>query len=179
MNEKIAIACGLFFVLFGCSSAHASLPASAIASTNSLPAPSNTTAPSSGSSAQPSSTAIENSVPFLEPFTFEFGQRNPFQPPAAVSATGSNQMLPGSPLERYDLDEIKLIAIMWDVRHPKAMFMDPQGHTYVLGVDDRIGRKHGYIAAIRDGEVVVMEARNYNGQAVYSPRIVQIEHSSQ
>ncbi len=130
---------------------------------------------------QPGSSAIDNNVPFLEPFTFDFGQgqRNPFQPPAIVSSSGPNPMLPGSPLERYNLDEIKLVAIMWNVRNPKAMFMDPQGHTYILGIDDRIGRKHGYIAAIRDGEVVVMEARNYNGQAVYSPRILQIDHNSQ
>lgn len=133
----------------------------------------------------PSSTAsgnsiIDTSVPFLEPYVFDLreGRRNPFQPPAMINNSAMNAMLPGSPLERYDLNEIKLVGIMWNIKRPKAMFIDPLGNVYILGIDDRIGRKHGYIAAIRNGEVVVMEASNYNGQPTYRPRILQIDNAS-
>jgi type IV pilus assembly protein PilP len=64
---------------------------------------------------------------------------------------------------------------MWDIRTPKAMFIDPQGEMHVLGRDDRIGRKHGYIAAIREGEVVVVETNNFNGENAYATRILRLE----
>ncbi len=116
-------------------------------------------------------------VSFLEPYAFDIreGRRNPFHPPMLFDESKGTAMLPGTPLERFELEEIKLVGIMWEIKAPKAMFIDPQGEVHVLSKDDRIGRKHGYIAAIREGEVVVVEPNSFAGEGAFSTRILQLE----
>jgi type IV pilus assembly protein PilP len=123
------------------------------------------------------STAVPSDVPFLEPYIFDTreGRRNPFRPPVQADGSMPDIMLPGTPLERYELDELKLVGIMWEVKAPKAMIIDPLGEVHVLGKDDRVGRKRGYIAVIREGEVVVVETTTFNGETAYSTRVMRIE----
>lgn len=125
----------------------------------------------------PAQTAVTDDVSFLEPYVFDLreGRRNPFRPPQLDDGSTPDLVLPGTPLERYELDELRLVGIMWDVRAPKAMFIDPHGEVHILGKDDRIGRKRGYIAVIREGEVVVVETTNFSGENAYSTRVLRIE----
>lgn len=119
---------------------------------------------------------ISQSGNFLEPYIFDTreGRRNPFRPPVLVEAAGET-ITPGTPLERYEVDEIRLAGIMWDIRTPKAMFIDPTGAVHIIGKDDRIGRRQGYIATIRESEVVVVETTNFNGELAYATRILRID----
>jgi len=103
------------------------------------------------------------------------GRRNPFRPYVVFETSNNAMSLPGTPLERYELDEIKLVGIMWQIKAPKAMFVDPQGEVHVLAKDDRIGRHHGYVAAIREGEVVIIEPGGAVGESAYSTRILQLD----
>lgn len=81
-----------------------------------------------------------------------------------------------TPLQRYELNEFKLVGIMWDVHDPKAMFVDPDHQVHVVGRDESIGKKNGYIAAIREGEVVVVESnRMKDGTLTYKPTVLRIE----
>lgn len=127
--------------------------------------------PSSGDSAV---TELEG---FLEPFIYDVvNRRDPFQAyveyvPQDLSAPAR----PLSPAQRYDLDQLKLIGIMWDVKDPKAMFLDPDSEVIVLGRDEGIGNKNGYIASIREGEVVVVEAMRKRGDIFYKTRILRME----
>lgn len=124
-------------------------------------------------------SAVDTGAAFLEPFLYDTreGRRNPFKPPAMIEAGSySNQMLgPATPLERYELDELKLLAIIWDVKNPRAMFMDPSSEVHTVGKDDRIGRRRGYIAVIREGEVVVVESTTYGGEPVYTTRVLRMD----
>jgi type IV pilus assembly protein PilP len=144
------------------------------------PAPAQKAMPVSGPSpaAEVAKPKSEINLEFLEPYAFDVrpGRRNPFRPPVNIEeekATGA--ALPGTPLERFELEEIKLVGIMWQIKAPKAMFVDPRGEVHVLSKDDRIGRKHGYIAAIREGEVVVVEHNNFEGEGAFSTRILQLD----
>lgn len=116
-------------------------------------------------------------ISFLEPYVYDVrdGRRNPFKPPLSVDEARSNPAMPGTPLERYELEEIRLVGIMWEIKSPKAMFIDPQGEVHVLAKDDRIGRRHGYIATIREGEVVVVEPASFGGESAFSTRILSID----
>lgn len=120
--------------------------------------------------------AITDSGSFLEPYVFDMreGRRNPFRMPVPNEGSPSDVLLPGTPLERFELDELKLVGILWDVKAPKAMIIDPQGEVHIIGKDDRIGRKRGYIAVIREGEVVVVETTSFNGENTYSTRVLRI-----
>ena len=132
---------------------------------------------SAESTAGPAIISGSENVGFLEPYVFYLreGRRNPFRPPQLIDGNLPDVVLPGTPLERYELDELKLAGIMWDVKSPKAMIIDPQGEVHVIGKDDRIGRKRGYIAVIREGEVVVVETASFNGENTYSSRVLRID----
>ncbi len=63
----------------------------------------------------------------------------------------------GSGLESEDVAKFRLVGIMWDVNDPKAMVQSAGGKTYLVHKQTRIGRNNGYVAAIREGELVVVE----------------------
>ena len=112
---------------------------------------------------------------FLEPFIYDMvNRRDPFQAWAEyVAPEGPSKPL--SPAQRFDLDQLSLVGILWDVKDPKAMFMDPDNEVIVLGRDEGIGNKNGYIASIREGEVVVVEASRKRGDLIYKTRTLRIE----
>jgi type IV pilus assembly protein PilP len=85
------------------------------------------------------------------------GKRDPFQPlPLKVQAKRRpRENL--SPLERYDLGQLKLVGIVWDVKAPRAMVEDAAGLGYVVGVGTTIGPNDGKIKEIKPNEVVIEE----------------------
>lgn len=110
---------------------------------------------------------------FLEPFIYESGdRRSPFEP--YVERSLVDRGVPLGPLQKYGLEELSLMGIMWDVRNPKAMFVDPKSQVHVVGRDEGIGRKNGYIAAIREGEVVVVEAERTDSGIVYQTKVIRL-----
>ena len=85
------------------------------------------------------------------------GKRDPFQPlPLRVQAKRRpRENL--SPLERYDLGQLKLVGIVWDAKAPRAMVEDAAGLGYVVGVGTPIGPNDGRIKVIKPAEVVIEE----------------------
>lgn len=114
---------------------------------------------------------------FLEPFIYDIvNRRDPFQAYAEyvpVDVEGPPRAL--SPAQRWELEQLKLIGIMWDIKDPKAMFLDPEEEVMILGRDESIGNRNGYIATIREGEVVVVEAIRKRGDIIYRTRVLRIE----
>lgn len=131
---------------------------------------------------QDSPSELNEEIGFLEPFIYQIqeGRRDPFRKPVyqtvgdGLAGGGSEPAGPLLPLQRFDLDEISLIGIMWDVADPKAMFKDPGNKIHIVGKDQRIGKNNGYIAVIREGEVVVVETARINGELTYTTRIKQL-----
>lgn len=114
---------------------------------------------------------------FLEPFIYDIvNRRDPFQPYSEYviqEDSGGNRGL--TPAQRFDLDKMKLIGILWDVKEPKAMFLDPDDEVQVLGRDESIGNRNGYIAEIREGEVIVVESVRKRGDVSYNTKVIPIE----
>lgn len=112
----------------------------------------------------------------MDPFDYEpRGRRDPFAPPVL-----DRPVAPGSvhgpllPLQRYDLTKLKLIGIIWDVKRPRAMINDPDSKVHIVGPNTKIGTRNGYIAVIREGEIVVVETVEENGRLVSSAQIVKL-----
>lgn len=61
------------------------------------------------------------------------------------------------PQRRWALKHYKLIAVIWNVKKPKAMITDRKGDIHMFYVDDHIGNNEGVIASIRNGEVLIVE----------------------
>jgi len=96
------------------------------------------------------------------------GKPNPFQPlvverpPATASvkkveAAKKEVEGPGTPLERLELAELKLVAVVWDIPKPRAMVEDKGGKGYILSVGTRIGKHQGQVSKITPEGVVVRE----------------------
>ncbi len=111
--------------------------------------------------------------------TFEYdptGKRDPFQP-FQTKKSSSSQVPQGPilPLQRYDLDELRVVGIIWDVPNPKSIVQTKDGKTYYVGLNDKLGKYNGYVAAIREGEIVVIEAAEVDQRLLYQSRILKLQ----
>lgn len=121
--------------------------------------------------------AVTDLEGFLEPFIYDtVNRRDPFQPYSEFEPSGDTSVGQAlSAAQKFELDQLKLVGIMWDVKDPRAMFLDPDKQVLVLGRDEGIGNHNGYIAAIREGEVVVVEATRRRGDLIYKTKVLRIE----
>jgi|GEM_PF-1031309 len=98
----------------------------------------------------------------LEDFTFNplDVTRDPFSPPEI-----KKQADRGNELVRYDLFEMKLVAIMTGLGASKAMVVLPSGNTHIVQKGDRLGKNTGYIVNIKTDEVVIVESfKDFRGR---------------
>ncbi|HEY8368344.1 MAG TPA: pilus assembly protein PilP [Thermodesulfobacteriota bacterium] len=87
------------------------------------------------------------------------GKRDPFRPyltSAELAARRAKEQL--SPLERLELSQLKLVAVIWGGRQNHAMVEDPAGVGYVLRVGTKIGPNGGRVARITPDAVYVEES---------------------
>lgn len=61
------------------------------------------------------------------------------------------------PQVRWALKHYKLVAIIWNVKKPKAMITDLENKLHMFHLKDRIGNGDGVIRSIGNGEVIVDE----------------------
>jgi type IV pilus assembly protein PilP len=92
------------------------------------------------------------------------GKVNPFRPlvvekvEAPVKPKGVEEIPPdATPLERIDLDKLKLVAVVWNIPEPKAMVEDSTGKGYILTKGTPIGKNRGKVSQIHAAGVVVTE----------------------
>lgn len=105
------------------------------------------------------------------------GRRDPFVPYQKAMPINSTERstIFLEDLQRYELKDLRLIGILWDIKKPKAMILDPKGKVNVVQKGSRIGLNGGYVAVIREGEVVVVEPyRDPAGGETFTTRIMSI-----
>ncbi len=73
---------------------------------------------------------------------------------ALQSGTGAGS---GSPLERFDLSQLRLRGVIWGNDRPRALVMDPAGKAYIVAQGTPIGKNEGRIVRIADDGVTVKE----------------------
>ncbi len=112
----------------------------------------------------------------IAPYNFtEDVRKDPFlhpeilQPPENLPSHG-----PFMPLQQFDIASLRVRAILWSVRQPRALVETPTGQTYTVSLGERLGSKNGYVALIREGEVVVVETEEVNGETVSSTHVLTI-----
>ena len=83
------------------------------------------------------------------------GRRDPFRPPRV------NQLLVGgaerTPLQRYELGQLRLVAVIYDTRDPRAVVEDEGGLGYIIRVGTKVGVNDGVVRGIERGRVLVEE----------------------
>ena len=85
------------------------------------------------------------------------GKRDPFRPFSLNIKANPRRRENLSPLERYELGQLKLVGVIWDIKDPKAMIEDSVGLGYIVKVGTPIGVNDGKIKTIKPNQVVVEE----------------------
>jgi type IV pilus assembly protein PilP len=85
------------------------------------------------------------------------GKRDPFRPFTLNTRTSSRPRENLSPLERYDLGQLRLVGVVWHVKEPSAMVEDSVGLGYIVKVGTPIGANDGKVRAIKPNEIIIEE----------------------
>ena len=84
-------------------------------------------------------------------------QRNPFKTFIVKATERSSVVAPKTPLQRYELEQLKLVAIMWGINSPAAMVETPDGKGYSIKKGDLIGSREGRVKRVEKDRVIVEE----------------------
>ncbi len=87
------------------------------------------------------------------------GKRDPFRSFLGTTEGGAASLSSRcpTPLGRFELDQVKLVAVVVGLEDPVAMVEAPNGIGYSLRRGACLGKNGGVVAAVRTGEVVVSE----------------------
>jgi type IV pilus assembly protein PilP len=87
------------------------------------------------------------------------GKRDPFRSWVAELEKGNAalQTRCATPLGRFEIDQLKLVAVVTGLEDPVAMVEAPNKVGYAIRRGSCIGKNGGVVAAVRSGEVVVAE----------------------
>jgi len=91
-------------------------------------------------------------APALKPLA-----RDPFRPMTMRTKVSARPRENLSPLERFDLSQLKIVGVVWDIKEPRAMVEDGTGLGYVVKVGTPIGSNDGRVKAIQRDQIVVEE----------------------
>jgi type IV pilus assembly protein PilP len=91
------------------------------------------------------------------PVGLDGSNRDPFRPMTLRTKVTRPTRENLSPLERYEISQLKLVAIVWDIKEPRAMVEDSAGLGYVVKAGTPIGSNDGKVKTIHRNEVVVEE----------------------
>jgi type IV pilus assembly protein PilP len=118
----------------------------AVAETQSTKANSEATPPVEPKPTQPSTPNLSTAE-----------RRDPFRPFTLNTRTHNRSRETLSPLERYELGQLRLVGVVWHVKEPSAMIEDSAGLGYVVKVGTPIGPNDGKIKAIKPDLIIVEE----------------------
>jgi len=111
---------------------------------------------------KPNAPATAGSAGFAadgKDFSYEpEGRRDPFRSYEweHMQRELSSSQLSG-PLEQYDLAQLELVGVVWDIGRARALVQDPSGMSYVVAAGARMGKNEGLVMRIDDNLVVVRE----------------------
>jgi type IV pilus assembly protein PilP len=110
----------------------------------------------------PAQPVVDNVESSSQPAPFEYnamGKRDPFWSfYKEESRPGSAKTeLPSSPLQVFEIDQLKLVAVIFGIAQPKAMVEAPDGKGYIVQLGTLVGKNFGRVTRISHNEVLVSE----------------------
>ena len=86
------------------------------------------------------------------------GRRDPFRPITLnVRAVSTRRRENLSPLERFEIGQLKLVGVVWNVKEPTALVEDNSGLGYMVKVGMPIGSNDGRIKEVKRDSLIVEE----------------------
>jgi type IV pilus assembly protein PilP len=91
-----------------------------------------------------------------EPYAYDpKGKRDPFQ--SYILERDAVARASRGPLERFDLAQLELEAVIWGTENERALIRDPSGRGYIVATGTPIGKNSGTVIDIGDSAVTVEE----------------------
>ena len=108
--------------------------------------------------AVPASAAPEMNFASVEAgFTYDMEGRDPFRSfeweQLRIDLAAGEE----GPLEQFDVGQLSLIGVIWEVDNRRALVRDPSGMSYIVAEGMKIGKNNGLITRIEDNLMVVKE----------------------
>ena len=110
--------------------------------------------------AQPAQPAADPKKPAEPEWSYSSaGKRDPFRSFLSEIERGQGSLATrcATPLGRFELEQLKLVAVVTGLEDPVAMVEAPTGVGYSVRRGACIGKNGGAVAAVRSGELVVTE----------------------
>jgi type IV pilus assembly protein PilP len=93
------------------------------------------------------------------------GRRDPFTSLIAIAKEKQQHKKSANPMENFDVNEIRLTAIVWDKSHYYALITLPDNKSYTITEGMTLGLYGGKVEKITKDSVLVREQiRDYRGQ---------------
>lgn len=140
-----------------------------------MPAPA---APAPKPKAAPAPVAETAAAPAPYVYTYNpVGKRDPFRSPVDElgPVTPSPVASCNEPLCAFDLDQLKLVAVVTGDANPIAMVEDPVGRGHIVRRNTRVGRQGGKVTQILRDSVTVTEVFSGNGEIIKNPVTLQLK----
>ncbi len=105
------------------------------------------------------------------------GKRDPFRSPIEeINPVDSNRVAAcNEPLCAFDLDQLKLVAVVTGDASPMAMVEDPAGRGHIVRRNTRMGRQGGKVTQILRDSVTVTEVFSGNGEIIKNPVMLKLK----
>jgi len=112
----------------------------------------------------------------VEKFAYSpIGQRDPFESLLRKEEQARKVKVPLTPLEKFDLGQFRMIALLIGKGQPRAMVSAPDGKNYILKPGLKIGKNNGIIIDITTSAVIVEEqTHDLAGQLVKSRQTISM-----
>jgi len=129
-------------------------------------------APTPQAAVQTAEIKVEKEVYTYEPRD----RRDPFTSLIEVKQAGPRKVLKGAaPIESFDVDEIKLIAIAWDRQQSYAMVTLPDNKSFTIRKGMTLGLYGGKVSEItRDSVIITEQVKDYRGQLKTKDTILKL-----
>ncbi len=101
------------------------------------------------------------------------GKRDPFR---SFFRSGPDRSIASpTPLQRFEVDQYKLVGIVWGISNPRSMVEDPESTGHVIEVGTYIGKNWGKVTQINSGSVIITEEyQTIDGELVTNQIVLEL-----
>jgi type IV pilus assembly protein PilP len=109
------------------------------------------------SPSEPSQSADGSESPDPEYVYDPAGKRDPFQSLLEIRKPVVPDE-PQTPLQTFDLDQLKLVGSIIGMKEPRAMVTAPDGKSYIVKIGTKMGKNNGVVVKILNDRIEIKES---------------------
>ncbi len=102
---------------------------------------------------------VETAEPEKDVYVYNpANSRDPFESPFDIVVEISlDNSVPLTPLQKFDLNQLRLIGLIIGKGDPRAMVIAPDGKSFIITKGVKVGRNNGSVAEITTDAIIVEE----------------------